>query len=260
MSHAFRDYHLVGNEKMDAMAKGRLKETLEWLHHFYWIGELLGSLGLGGIITRLVGEYFHLDLEWKLLIWTAVTGLLLMLLHVFLRKFERGDKPQTGGQWLPEAELALTKTEKTFDFQKFWKVAYASPLQPEFERAVVEWLASTPQKEREATLVKFIGSGLVAYMHDTTWWMIFKSQLLALDELNKRVMRREDLKASFYDQAAEQYPAEFKNDTFDRWLSFMKDKVLILELPGDTVGITERGKDFLKHVLHYGYRIDFKRL
>jgi hypothetical protein len=116
-----------------------------------------------------------------------------------------------------------------------------------------------PQKGREALFVRFIASGLIAYMHDQTWWMIFGSQLSAMDALNSGVLRREEIE-EFYNAAVRKFPGRYENYSFEQWLGFLRNRVLVLDLPGNTIGITVRGKDFLKHLIHYGYSRSAKSL
>jgi hypothetical protein len=68
------------------------------------------------------------------------------------------------------------------------------------------------------------------------------------------------VKSDYYDPAAKQFSASYANYTFDQWLGYLSKRVLILDLPGDTIGITQRGKDFLKHIVHYGYNVASRSL
>jgi hypothetical protein len=223
----------------------------------------MGSLGVGGLITRWLGRYFKLDFEWRLTIWFLCSAVLLFVFAMVI-SWARSQKqnPQIEQPWATEVSSAISKsgTGQLFDVQDFLNRVYIGTLQTEAETNITKWIGKIPPREKDAQLTRFIASGLIAYMHDTTWWHIFRSQLLALDELNKSVLRKEVVKQEFYDKAAAQYPERYKDDTFERWLSFLRKNLLIIDLPGEIIGITIRGKDFLKHIVHYGYSLQSRIL
>lgn len=90
----------------------------------------------------------------------------------------------------------------------------------------------------------------VAY--DRTWLIIFRSQVLALQDLNTKILRKEQVK-EYYDAAVPGSPEIYPKYTFAQWFQFLKEQSLILEHAGDTIEITVRGKDFLKFMVHCGY-------
>jgi hypothetical protein len=112
--------------------------------------------------------------------------------------------------------------------------------------------------EREAFYVKIIGIGLQALAYTETWHLIFKSQLLLLKALNQKVLQFDEAR-TFYDAAAREYATEYATDTFDRWLEFMRSQFLITQ-EGARIAITQRGRDFLKYLVHTGRSEDVKRL
>jgi len=44
-------------------------------------------------------------------------------------------------------------------------------------------------------------------------------------------------------------PILYSNYTFDQWLNFMLSQLLIVFVDGNAVGITVRGREFLKYVV-----------
>ncbi len=100
-------------------------------------------------------------------------------------------------------------------------------------------------------MLQIYAGGLISYIYDTIWWTIFRSQILALEALNKRVLRIEEIE-EFYKAAARQYPKEYANRSFDLWMKYLMEYSLILEQPANSIGITIRGKDFLKYLVHWG--------
>ncbi len=109
-------------------------------------------------------------------------------------------------------------------------------------------------------LARFIGVGLISYLHDITWAYIFKSQLLMMLELNRRggFLPLNDAKP-YYDKAVADYPKLYANYSFNGWISFIKEHQLIIQHPTDMLEITVRGKDFLKYLTHWGRYPDVRQ-
>jgi hypothetical protein len=226
-----------------------VREFLDWVAY----GKLLIDLALtlAGVtaIKALLATFTKIPQIWMAPIeWLGGAILLWTLLCLTKGWGERREEKQ----WLTVASSAIKKENKPFNIKEFLGTVHKSDLQPEMESNVTQWLNELPTKEREVNLTRFIASGLIAYMHDQTWWTIYRSQIAALEHLNREVLRREAVRA-YYDAAVEQYPTQYANYSFEQWLRFLLDRVLIIELPGDTIGITQRGKDYLKHMVHYGY-------
>jgi hypothetical protein len=82
--------------------------------------------------------------------------------------------------------------------------------------------------------------------------MIFGSQLSAMQEMNQRGMIPiADLK-KHYDRAASDYHKTYSNYSFDEWVKFMKDRLLIATYPSEMVELSFGGRDFLKYLAHTG--------
>ncbi|MGB6302664.1 MAG: hypothetical protein WBF45_02855, partial [Acidobacteriaceae bacterium] len=73
-----------------------------------------------------------------------------------------------------------------FDARKFFALAHYSPVTAEVEKNIKIAAQQNSPNDKEAFYARFIGVGLVAYQHDSTWFTIYKSQLEALAELNTR--------------------------------------------------------------------------
>jgi hypothetical protein len=106
-----------------------------------------------------------------------------------------------------------------------------------------------------------IGVGFIQSLFDLMWWTMFKSQLLALLDVNKHngILPIADVKSG-YNSAAEEYPDHYANDSFERWLSYLTKNGLVLNHPSGMIEITVRGKDFLKYLVHWGREPNNKRL
>lgn len=149
----------------------------------------------------------------------------------------------------------------TFNAQEFFKRAYFSPLTAEAEKNIRIIANEREHQDPTAFLCRFIGVGLVGYLHENTWHTIYKSQLLMLHSMNTRngYMPSSEARA-FYDKVAAEHPAAYAKYPFEAWLNYIKQQGLILHHPGDVLEITWKGKDFLKYLTHWGFDINIKRL
>lgn len=235
--------------------------AIDWLIRGHFVVQLLIGLGVGKLVQWIVTKYAQISPSLGTAIWLLTTAVVLwILITVFQKKISLQQpipKPEPGVQVV--ATTALGGGTAQLNIREALQKAYNSVLQPEVETSFRNGLAAYPPNEREAVTMQLLATGLISYMYDKTWWSIYKSQLLALQELNTRALRMEDLKV-FYDEAAEQSPQPYANYSFEQWLGYMKNEVLVLDQPGNSIGITVRGKDFLKYLFHNGYRLNDKIL
>ena len=195
--------------------------------------------------------------------WPATLGDMVnpvcSLCHRFLMARARSLKHSqpiqpTTAQTTTSASTALAAPPITspIDVNAFFHQSYIGQLQPEIEGNVRAMIQSRPPAERDDFVIKFIATGLINVIYDQIWRTIFRSQVLALSELNKKVLRREELKP-YYDEAVQKSPKLYATYSFDQWLNYLNTQVLMLEHPGKVFEITVRGKDFLKYLVHWGY-------
>lgn len=145
-----------------------------------------------------------------------------------------------------------------FDARKFFALAHYSPVTAEVEKNIKIAAQQNSPNDKEAFYARFIGVGLVAYQHDSTWFTIYKSQLEALAELNTRgLIPVADLK-KHYDKAVSGYPKTYTNYSFEEWLNYMQSRMLIVRYPSEMVELSFNGRDFLKYLAHVGRNIDVK--
>ena len=144
------------------------------------------------------------------------------------------------------------------DINKFFHVAYSGQLQTETEGNIRAMIHSQAPDEREQFIVRFIATGLINAIYDHIWLTLYRSQLLVLAELNKSLLRREQIKV-YYDEAVRKSPEFYEEYSFDQWLDYLRSQLLLLEHPGQTFEITVRGKDFLKYMVHNGYNADSRK-
>jgi len=141
----------------------------------------------------------------------------------------------------------------TFDVNAYFKHAYYSPLTAESEKNITVIAKQNQPDDPAGFMAKFIGVGLVAYLHDVTWFTIFKSQFLMLLDINAKngFLSLTDAKV-YYDRAVAEYPRIYSNYSFDDWLGFMRQQELLLRHASNMLEITFKGKDFLKYSTHWG--------
>jgi len=171
-------------------------------------------------------------------------------------------KRSLSGQLTVQSTTAtLSPTNKAFDATQFFQLAYYSQLQPEAEANIREAAAQNQPNDKEGFYVKLIAIGVIAYSYDIIWFTIYRSQLLALLELNRRggILPIATIRA-YYDQAVSDFSSEYAGSSFDAWLSFLSTNVLLFKHPSDMIEITIRGKDFLKYLLHHGRDAEQRRL
>ncbi len=145
-----------------------------------------------------------------------------------------------------------------FNAKQFFALAHYSPITAEIENNIKIVAQQYSPNDKEAFYARFIGIGAVAYQHDVTWFTIYGSQLLAMEEMNSRgLIPVADLK-KYYDKAVADYPKTYGNYTFDQWLTYMKSRMLIATYPSQMVELSFNGRDFLKYLTHVGMKINGK--
>lgn len=244
-----------------------LKEFLEWAHHAYWIREFLFSSGITAIVMTWIAKHYATFAPYVWPVGLFATGTLLYL-TAFIRS--RGSKRNgQAGESLANLALLSTGKEDTLppdvNIAEFFRVAYRSYQEAEVRKNFRLLAHQQSPQDHEKFYLEFIGVGFIQAVFDNIWWIIFKSQLLALLELNRRdgVLHMIDVKR-FYHEASSMYAKEYAeyNTTFDKWLSYLTSNGLALHhpSPNERIEITVRGKDFLKYLTHWGRGPDSKRL
>ena len=115
-----------------------------------------------------------------------------------------------------------------------------------------------PGRDREKFLIRFFATTLLTGIFEYIWLLIFRSQLLMLETLNKG-QRNIDTLRVFYDAAITAENTEFyANYSFASWLAFLKTYVPIRE-EGAVIQLTIRGHEFLKYLVATGRSSDDRR-
>ena len=156
------------------------------------------------------------------------------------------------------SSLLGQNSNPTFDAKGFFALAHYSPITAEIEKNIKIVAQQNSPNDKEAFYARFIGVGLIAYQHDLSWFLIYKSQLDALAELNSRgLIPVADLKKHF-NKAVTNHPNTYRNYVFDQWLGFMKSRMLIARYPSGMVELSFFGKDFMKYLTHVGWDLRLK--
>lgn len=231
----------------------KAKEFFDWMEHVKLVVDVLIGLGAATVLRGLLLTLTHLNPVWITPIWLfAAAGVTYGMTRVkFSRKTEQ--PTLTSDQSVASSAIAPPPPPASFDAAQFFRTAYTSALTAEAEKNMRLAAQQNQPQDREGFYAKIVGIGLVAYLHDMTWWWIFKSQLLMLLELNKRagLMPLHDAKP-YYDKAVVDFPAVYCNYSFEQWIAYLISQQLILQHPSNILEITVRGKDFLKYLTHWG--------
>jgi hypothetical protein len=111
--------------------------------------------------------------------------------------------------------------------------------------------------ERERILVRFLAGATIALEFERIYADIWGSQIASLQFLNSASPGVASTRLQpAYDRAAKQWPAFYKNYSFENWLGFLERNGLV-EITGSTIAIRLLGREFLKHLVHQG-RLLFK--
>jgi len=107
---------------------------------------------------------------------------------------------------------------------------------------------------REKYLLTIAADSIAATVYEYTYRVIYGSQLAAVRDLNSSGTVDKDKLKSYFDTAKSLYPAMYETDNFERWLQWLiKAAYLVEERDGDSVQISEMGRDFLQFVITRGY-------
>lgn len=106
--------------------------------------------------------------------------------------------------------------------------------------------------EAVPVLVRYLAGMQIAFGFEEVYRLIWGSQLSLLHYLNTRV-DGDPVEAvrPFYTLAASQYPDAYNGYSFEAWLGFLRDQVLVREDAG-RLRITVRGREFLTYLTRMG--------
>jgi hypothetical protein len=216
-----------------------------------------GTITVGGAMVAL-GAYLTHKISWfpdwvPYLVAFILTMFAFMWSSKRLSRSTQTKQPPTTVQNVPGALVAPPPASVNFDAAAFFRQAYTSALTDEAEKNFRLAAQQHQPNEREGFLLRIMGIGTVAWVHDITWSTVFKSQLLMLLEMNRRggLIPLADAKP-YYDQAVIDFPQIYANYAFEQWIAYLKGETLIIHHASNMLEITVKGKDFLKYLTHWG--------
>ncbi len=112
----------------------------------------------------------------------------------------------------------------------------------------------TNPAERERVLIRLVSVTGTAALFERAYILIFGSQIRALQTLNARLLQKQEL-VPFYVAAKSEYQNIYSNYAFDQWFNFMLSQTFII-MQGNTVGITNRGREFLKYLIQEAHSLN----
>ncbi|MGH9688296.1 MAG: hypothetical protein ACRD5K_14525 [Candidatus Acidiferrales bacterium] len=220
--------------------------------NFKWA--VLGLIGTG--VAWLVHHLVSLLRAPNFVTWLVV---LIFLCAMFYWVARGGWTPQTSQQskgLLPPNPASI----KAFDDLEAFFQTYQTPLMAETEmniRARAEKYKPGPDRER--FLVTTCARFVLLSANEQIWSLIFRSQIRALEEVNKHPVKI-DLLKHYYDAGLREDPKVYGDGkySFVGWLAFLRRWILVVE-NGDSLEISGRGREFLKYLVHTGRSANERR-
>jgi len=134
-----------------------------------------------------------------------------------------------------------------------------APFQPEslpyyFEQMVRRGTANLSPEDREKQLVASVAQLSTVFVFELLYQQIYGSQIALLQELNARDLSRDDAR-TFYERGVASAPELYKNDTLDRWLTWLRDNGNLIAIDDKTkeLSLTIDGRAFLIYIWNRKY-------
>jgi hypothetical protein len=188
-------------------------------------------------------------------------GLALLLPSwIALYRLNKGPKREKiGSQSAPEPQPQAANPIRT-EFQNiedFYKT-YDNRLLAEAEQVFRNAVSQYRPEDHEKMLIRICSTIFWIGVFELDYAVSFGSQLRALQVLNTESdgLKVDALKA-YFDEGLLTVPEKFRDRSFDMWLGWLRDMVLVLQQL-DKVKITVRGHEFLKYII--ARRYTFERL
>jgi hypothetical protein len=224
----------------------KVKTSLEWARLAKFLFDLFAAVFSLKLTKQLLTYIPQIPDGWATTIAWAAGAVVLFLLIWWQGKRKAGAQGAA-----PQNPSGTLLNSSTFNATTYFATSYVSTLYQEVENNVRAAAQLNSPNDREGFYVKLIALGLPGFTYEIVWAYIFRSQVLTLMEINRRLVPIAEVK-EFYDKAAAEYPDRYAAYSFERWMEFMKSNGLLLWHPSGMVEITVRGKDFLKFLTHYG--------
>ena len=234
----------------------KLKRALEWVHLLRVVLELIVMVASWKVAATVLLRV--LSPGWASLAALLVAGSLLLAIERWRQKVGKSPK-QAIQQGVAKALIAPPTVPDSLDATPFLKIAYTSSMQSEIENRTRMSAAQTQPNDQEGFYVRLIAVGIIQFSYDMIWTNIYKSQLLMLLELDRKGFIPVSEAKTYYDNAASEAPFIYENYSFEQWLDFLKEKLLLIRHPSEMLEVTIQAKDFLKYLVHWGRYADARR-
>lgn len=224
----------------------KVKNALEWMQLAKFVGDCLVTAASWTAIRTVLARFAYISSAWASAISYLAAGLVLWGI-VWWQRRPRDDAQGHTVQRQPAGDPTPSQFQNVDDFY----ATYDNVLLRETEGTVRKLSDQyEPGSARERFFVRFVASGFWIFVFELVWANTCRSQILALERLNKGPLRSEDLRPH-YQQAATAQPQVYKNYSFEQWLSSLRTQILIKDHPTG-IEITVRGREFLKYLIHTG--------
>jgi hypothetical protein len=231
----------------------KIKTALEWAHLGKFVLDLVAAISSWKLVKKLLSYIPQISNDWATIIaWIVAAGVLFLLIW-----WQEKRKTAVQGSTSQAPSSALLNSS-AFDATAYFATAYTSTMHQDIETRVRAAAQLHSPTDCEAFYLKLIATGLPAFTYEIAWSYIFRSQILALMQINRRLMPIAEVKA-FYDKAAIETPNLYANYPFEQWMEFLKSHSLIIWHPSGMVEITIRGRDFLKYLTHVAHYPDDRK-
>jgi hypothetical protein len=166
---------------------------------------------------------------------------------------------------ISKAGISVAAPQKTAPAERDPRLE-AEQLIRELDSALIREAEEAIQKDLEArnlsgedsarVLRRYLAASWIGHAFEYIYRIIWGSQLSLLNYLNEQNLG-EPVEAirPFYTLAASQFPTWYTNYSFEQWLGFLKESVLVRQDDG-MIRITVRGREFLAHLIRMGYTMN----
>jgi hypothetical protein len=230
----------------------KVKGALDWLERGYFVASLFVSFGIGKGVEAVLVTLTNIPQVWITPIWLIAAGVVLACLAFASRLVTSKYSMQRPSSKLQNVlPSTLSGDPGGFDADKYFAQTYDSSLSEAIESRIKAAIYKHKDtEEREEFLLKLVARISSGYFYDSVWVYIYKAQLQLLHRLNRKPLSLDEVK-SIYQSDAQQHPFKYPNYPFSAWFDWLLSQGLIFQ-QGTVVAISERGKDFLKFLVHYG--------
>jgi hypothetical protein len=119
------------------------------------------------------------------------------------------------------------------------------------ERINIE-LAAVSAPERQAYLVRMLAGTRIAWAFEALNTVVLGSQIRLLENLNTGPLAVTDAHG-FYQQASSDSPEYYRTYPFEGWLNWLVTFARFVIREGDSLSISEEGREFLRYLISRGY-------